>query len=518
MNGDEKCKSRDTALEKEEGIHGSNIVHLGHVMNINANDECSNDESSLENHDVDTDTKTEGNDEGVDSDNADSIDSSIRNKDDEDSLDAKDAPAQDQAGADMPDAKDTVGEEDRLGDMEKKSIDVEGAILIGIAGSEETGIDYREHDFTSILCTIRDLEGPIILSFERPQLEQESHIECMEKEPNTAADNIGTEIEHQHGDGAAIIKGRLQRWGTQFAGEAATRARKAVIAGRDLAKEKVNEIQQIQQNDNVTEAVKVQAEVETKKEVKKEEPEICGLFLQTSSGKCIPLTEQLYGPRRVDNSSRKNLFRKNAPTITNTSVLVIRISLEQPCPALGYKYQWYRTKSSPFGYDDQALKLNDSWLKLDGATSVVFQPSATDVGFRVKCVATIEKPPKMYSAFQVLPLVVTCELPFKIESDKVLFDAAHKTFRPINGDVSRVCVSSFDNMVGAEGLENTKLRLDLHTFRSLEKEGHRCFFMTAFGDSEVSYVVSFYGGWQRCFFHSHHFPSYAIPSGASIRR
>jgi len=403
---------------------------------------------------------------------------------------------------------------------------IEGAVLIRIQGSNnEISMDYRTCDFTTILNTIRDIgSSSIVLHFEHPNtdtmdggssIDPNGRIECIEDEPeeDSKADGRNNEHDLEH---AKAIAGKLQRWGSQFAGE----ARKAVIAGRELAIEKVNEVQHQRQKEisqssgasqqpvavgpkqplevdvHVPKNIQVQnTNVKPRVETKQDAPYICGMFLQTSSGKCIPLCEELYAPKRTRNDSeaddnqdrrrRKNPFRKNPPKITNTSVLVIRTSAEKPCPTLGYKYQWYRTKQSPIGNDDQELNFDDSWTKLDGATSVVFQPSATDVGFRVKCVVTVSNHPEHAGS-----LVNFLKSAAEIESDKVLYDAALKTFKPMNGDDARICVSSFDNMVGMEGMENIRIKLDLHTFRSEENEGYRCFFMKAFNSSEVSSTES----------------------------
>ena len=397
---------------------------------------------------------------------------------------------------------------------------IEGAVLIRIQGSNEISMDYRTCDFATILNTIRDIgSSPIILHFEHPNtdtmdsgsIDLNGDIECIENKPeeDSKANGRNNENDLEH---AKVIAGKLQRWGSQFAGE----ARKAVIAGRELAIEKVNEVQNQRQKEMSETSGAGQQPIRPKQplemdvpknvqvhnpngkprvETKPDAPCICGMFLQTSSGKCIPLCEELYAPKRTRNDGeadeshdkrrRKNPFRKNPPKITNTSVLVIRTSAENPCPTLGYKYQWYRTKQSPIGNDDQELKYDDSWTKLDGATSVVFQPSATDVGFRVKCIVTASNPPEHTG-----PLVNFLISAVEIESDKVLYDAALKTFKPMNGDDARICVSSFDNMVGMEGMENSRIKLDLHTFRSDENEGYRCFFMKAFNSSEVSSTES----------------------------
>ena len=403
----------------------------------------------------------------------------------------------------------TNGEVDRESDDSRYrysetsiSCHVENSILSEIPGSDVAGDELMEQDFTSILNTIRTAPTPIVLTFSRAQPEEDSSIES-----SIESDTEETQL---ISDTAAVIKGRLQRWGHQFAGEAATLSRKAT----DLAKEKVNEIQQTQRENETKEVAKKQhvdkppinqrMEEQVKEKDKGKGLEICGLFLQTSSGKCIPLKEDSYGPRKRQNEDdkssgpndkrRRNLFRKNPPKITNTSVLVIRTSSTQACPSQGYTYQWYRSKVP--GNNDASQSLNDNiWFNIDGAKRVFFQPSVTDVGFRVKCIINIENPPKKYlTDMEALPLVVICESPCEVESDKVLFDAALKTFQPMNGDDSHICVSSFDKFVGTDELENTTVRLDLHTHRDSKKEGHRCFFMKAFravGVSDVRLFVYF---------------------------
>lgn len=385
--------------------------------------------------------------------------------------------------------------------------DVKDSVLIEVPGIDLSNDELMAHDFTSILNTIRSSTSPLVLKFSRIQPDQ--------KDPSICSNiSEGVDIEEEsklNNDPAAAIKGRLQRWGHQFAGEAANLSRKAT----DLAKEKVNEIQQQQQQqaqrESNAKAMKKevrpekQSEAPTIKDNVKAEPkgkgkrlEICGLFVQTSSGKCIPLKEkwqskgdQLSGS---NDKRRNNLFRKNPPKITNTSVLVIRSSVTEACPLQGYKYQWYRSKLSRKEEKKAETLDGDTWIKIDGADRVFFQPSATEVGFRIKCTITIENPPEKHlaSTDNAQPLVVTCTSPCEIESDKVLFDAALKTFQPLKGDNSHVCVSSFENFAGTGDLDNAKIRLDLHTYRDSTREGYRCFFMKAFRAEGVSgYVFIF---------------------------
>ena len=378
---------------------------------------------------------------------------------------------------------------------------IERSILIRIPGDNVDGVRLMEQDFASILNSIRATPTPIILTFQQIDQIDDSSDESSDETSDEDAHNN----KHTNADTGAVIKGRLQRWGSHFAGEAAILSRKAA----ELAKEKVNEIQQIQKENEMKEAAaaKITDSIieepscprNIANEISKQRPEICSIFLQTSSGKCIPLREDFYASRKGHNEDGKrtddkrragrNLFRRNPPKLTNTSVLVIRNSESTTCPSLGYAYQWYRSKSIGLNNDGQSI--GTRWEKIGGAKSVFFQPSATEVGFKIMCEVSIENPPKEHlSDTDVSPLTVECKSPFTVESDTVLFDAALKTFQPMKGKDSHICVSSFDKMVGAEDLEGTPVRLDLHTYRDPETKRRRCFFLKVFRDGGVSLLVS----------------------------
>ncbi len=382
--------------------------------------------------------------------------------------------------------------------------------------------------------------------------------ECIKKDEDKKLDQNNSTNNNN------AFKGRFQRWGSQIAAEAT----KAVIAGKEIAREKVNERflsppqqQQAQKLERQTqEKVDIgtthvvistgsnekydgtndELQIEEKKyeenrsDIKSSQPiitldscvqephgddsdakskeqdkKICGLFLQTNFGQCLPLEELLYKPSSRKRNKRTvshddfhlrqstlDLLKKSPPTISNTSVLVIRKSGIEACPRLGYCYQWYKT-SKPESEIDKDDGQNDQveWIVLDGATYAMFQPSATDVGFRVKCVVTIDSIDEESSTNTPTQaknkVEVSCELPFIIESDCTLFNAAMKTFVPMNNGADGMKISSFGNVVGREEFQGLELRINLHMMQDDGLQGG--FYMTFDANTDVSSLTSFYG-------------------------
>jgi hypothetical protein len=91
------------------------------------------------------------------------------------------------------------------------------------------------------------------------------------------------------------------------------------------------------------------------------------MFLHTSSGACLPLNQQ---QQSSDSFSEK--------TLTNSSQLSIRKSATEPCPSDSYSFQWYSSAAT-----------NDGWVILPGATNATFQPSATEIGHRLRCLVDV---------------------------------------------------------------------------------------------------------------------------------
>ena len=229
----------------------------------------------------------------------------------------------------------------------------------------------------------------------------------------------------------------------------------------------------------------------------------CGLYLQKASGtfaqldispeiadvpqvpqisesslsKAVPLRPTLSSSSVSSRSSiaglswRKKLARLHP--VTNTSVLLVRAAAESPCPAKGYEYQWYRSckrnaddtssvsySSSHSGANDaSSLESIDGWFALDGATYAAFQPSATDIGHRIRCVTTIHSTARMLGAADEKPISegpiqVICELPFPVVADASLFSAARQGFAAPNGGI-------FANLKGRGNASGRSFRLQI---------------------------------------------------------
>lgn len=138
-------------------------------------------------------------------------------------------------------------------------------------------------------------------------------------------------------------------------------------------------------------------------DVVKDRPQ-AGLYIQTSVGTCLPLPTD--GMKTPFSSELK---------LTNSSLLLVRLSPTEPCPLPEYTFQWYRSpaKEDDHGADNNSLggssssssrcsnsssshhsggrggdddECGDSWTLLEGATNAAFQPSATEVGYRLRCI------------------------------------------------------------------------------------------------------------------------------------
>lgn len=314
-------------------------------------------------------------------------------------------------------------------------------------------------------------------------------------------------------DDTTPFKGRFQRWGSHFAAEAT----KAVIAGKVKVNERFMVQQQLLEQQSNQELIKpsqsddsnscTQAEKEAQRQDQKnnekdniqtsrsmdDRDDLCGIFLQTSSGKCLPLKQSLYkdilGDKDGKSSSRRNLFKKAPPIISNTSVLVIRKSISDACPTLGYRYQWYSTSRPQIELSqyDENSDGKCSWRLLDGENSIMFQPSVTHVGYRIKCVVTIdsidEVSPTDFQGGSRNSTEVDCELPFVIENDQTLFNATIKTFVPLSEGAIGMQVSSFGNLIGRDEFEGLQLRVNLYTMQDNGIQGG--FYMSFSANTEV---------------------------------
>jgi hypothetical protein len=561
---------------------------------------------------------------------------------------------------------------------EPSTMNLTGYILTGIQGvqqstktnneeeNEKENVNCMDQDYTYILSAIKDAPTPIVLRFQDPkeiELEQEQKqkeveeqeqqpplegydavengkevlklLSTQQKEGNNAVvpkksklfephnddnhhrqshlNSESTDYDMKHNDSKKIkvMQGRFQRWGSHLAAEAT----KAVIAGKEIAREKVNEryvtpeqeqpqqsplqpplqpslqpaqqphqqptqpqppqqppqqpqqqpqqqlllpqqqpqqqpqqpppqqqlllpqAPEIQEQQQVSSSeIKELKEInktlsytsltsgggnitdentlnESKDENKDMNKEPCGLFLQTSFGQCLPLKKSLYKQSSKQSKSKRgyntrveetgknsngggamNLFKKAPPIISNTSVLVIRKCSRNACPTLGYKYQWYKTSLPQHVYVKNDCDENKqcTWKMLKGANGVMIIPSATDVGYRLKCEVTIDTAHEEFqqkddimndSRLPQSSTIIDCELPFVIENDFTLFSAAMKTFVPLPNGAPGVKVSSFGNIIGRDEFDGLQIRINLHYVQDNGIQGG--FYMTLSGNTEV---------------------------------
>jgi len=358
------------------------------------------------------------------------------------------------------------------------SAKIVGSILIAIPGEKNLNsqnVEWRCEEFSTIFSAIRFSPNPIVLKFETIPFEnsilssnalkrRDSTSQfCRNNEDYTDQDS-DCSSEYSSGDSVipeenntGVLNGKLQLWGLQiqkrniFADRAISHPRSAL----NIRKENVQERQfsDIQHYTNKerrhsisSSGTKISGSMIA---TSRPHENMCSLYLQTSNGKCIPLTDSYYCDRASDSLSSVSsvtshssgnskdgisLFRRSPPTISNTSVLVIRSSAHDSFPRGGFKYQWYRSWEAidSSGPCDSSANNNLYWIELPEATHYVFQPSASDIGHRVKCIVTINAQPETNSSEEYVSISLACELPRRIEADKTLYDVALKSFEADN--------------------------------------------------------------------------------------
>jgi hypothetical protein len=282
-----------------------------------------------------------------------------------------------------------------------------------VAQQQET---WNEKDFSVILGLLRQAEPPLNLLFERSvdsddsDESESSHDEGCEEEKKsdadeTTSDSISTisaspeKDENEPAPQSSLLTDRLSSWTTrmrvssvQLAAEAASSAASISSAVATAAKERSKAA-----NQSATQSIS-------------ESP--LGdyhLFIQTSSGAFLPVQPA---------SSSLSASASSELRVTNSSLLLVRRSATQPCPAVGCLFQWYRSAN-----------ITD-WAILEGATYAAFQPSATDVGHRLRCVVTIEDDENEESGSEdegdKEPQSIVCEIPDTVSAALALFNGARQ--------------------------------------------------------------------------------------------
>jgi hypothetical protein len=226
----------------------------------------------------------------------------------------------------------------------------------------------------------------------------------------------------------------------KLAAEAASNLSTAVAVAAAEAKERARLASLAQQQ-----KLRQQQQQRDEEERQQQHQELnCNVYLQSSSGAYFPVassssstTTTGAAAAAISSSSRSSTERK----VTTSSLLVVRQSATEPCTPKGFSFQWYRSfaPSSPLSQDDASLSSNSAdssashggsssscsssrdggggrnhhhhhhqgvlhrsgetgtpmaapteWELLPGATYAAFQPNATLVGRRLRCIIRVE--------------------------------------------------------------------------------------------------------------------------------
>jgi hypothetical protein len=299
--------------------------------------------------------------------------------------------------------------------LEESSLELPDAMTSKDTAHQDQQETWNEKDFSAILGLLRQAEPPLVLLFEKSSddRDESSHDEGFEEEKKSDAEETTSESskatgaspekdreasesdENEPAPQPSLLTDRLSSWTTrmrassaQLAAEAASSAASISSAVATAAKERSKATSQ-----SATESIS-------------ESP--YNLFLQTSSGAFLPVQ-----PASSSSASASSELR-----VTNSSLLLVRQSATQPCPARGCLFQWYRSASST------------DWSILEGATYAAFQPSATDVGHRLRCVVTIEDDENEESGSEderdKEPQTIVCEMPDTVSAALALFNGARQ--------------------------------------------------------------------------------------------
>ena len=393
-------------------------------------------------------------------------------------------------------------QEEPISDVNVK--DMTGCILVGIESQEDTPPDFKEKDFTSILASIREETAPIVLLLESPPPPSEEE-ESPEAEAIAKQQSGEEEEEKKECDGISPASGsqqperpatdgqssgttaasmstsmmQLSAWGMRMranteklAAEAASSAASlssAVAVAASEAKERARTLQMQQ--------------AQTEQQQRQREA-ACSIYLQSSSGAYFPVGIHA-------NAAETSKPRSTSLKVTTSSLLVVRQSPTEPCPPKGFSFQWYRSSVAGGGQasllDDASLSsgsisassascassrhscdaasagedsANIEWVPLEGATFAAFQPSATLVGRRLRCVISVETEDSSsetdtdddLDSVNMDPTVIVCEVSQSVSADMALFNGARQAL--VRG-------AKFGGLVGLGNANGRTFRLEV---------------------------------------------------------
>ena len=301
---------------------------------------------------------------------------------------------------------------------------------------------FEKCDFAWILATIRKTPPPILLKFGAPEgssrrrrISKDGYSFHEEKKgedhstddcaSTASTSNAGGDDEDETSDYQSGVDNSKSSFGTssswswrmkafketsaQLAAGAASGAAVLASAAKEVAKEHkamaavaaavsgANETTHTDHPPRTREAASSSQRRQVSSQLLQRPP---GIFLHTTTGAWLPV-------RLIDGSVAVAEKKVAELRITNTSMVSVRLSQTEACPSGQYTFQWFRSNgkrppqwvSSPRSSVDCSISLasgssndrhnqHEEWTLIDGAVNAVFQPSATEVGHRLRCVVT----------------------------------------------------------------------------------------------------------------------------------
>ena len=279
--------------------------------------------------------------------------------------------------------RDDDGEEEHI----KKQI-LEGLIFEGLESQNE---GWREKEFTYILARLREEQKtPLMLVFSVPvqssrnskQDNNEPTPTLQENDPPKNTEQIASSQKNSSDtktrppssqDSLQASMQALSSWGLRMRAQASEAATNLSTVAKTF---------QVPQKDTGT--------------PDKPEPRSCDVFLQTSVGAFVPVS-------------------KAQSKVTTSSLLHIRRSATEAAPRLDWTYQWYRSSCAGERWGDGVVSQSGNhpvapgsvtsttevvsasigteveWIVVEGATAASFQPDATLIGRKLRCVVSMKQ-------------------------------------------------------------------------------------------------------------------------------
>lgn len=325
------------------------------------------------------------------------------------------------------------------------SASFQGLYFVGLESKQE---DWSEKEFTEILALLRQEElSPLTLVFASPELSEkqsimtdqeqpldESSIEKMVSPVMELPNNVEAPKAAQTQSAKATVSSQdslqvgisvLSSWGMRVRAQATEAANSLSTVAKEHAK-------------NFQSPLK-----DTGGGNKHGFKKSCDIFIQTSVGAYVPVA--------VAQSK-----------VTTSSLLLIRKSATEAAPRSGWTFQWYRSSFPNENWIDESASVNSGvsrssnsssgatpeasapttmedveWVLLEGATHAAFQPDATMIGRKLRCIITMEREEpessdessdcsEDHDLASVQVAQETCEILGVVSADTTLFNAARQ--------------------------------------------------------------------------------------------